>query len=201
VSRKVNEDTNFSTPLSPLPSSSFLQAFPQPLPHSSHPSSTGASSTISSHVEDILSPGDIVGEGLSLLGEALLIVPNKSPEQPHIADYEDPAREFEVVRKLGTGSYAVVYLVREVLSRSSSSEDDPICPGGLELDDATSMQPPTVYGREHAIKLLSKADLDEEELVAQLTEVRFRCLYSFLALRMLFFLCLSPKGDHPPVPS
>jgi hypothetical protein len=27
------------------------------------------------------------------------------------------------------------------------------------------------YGREYAIKLLSKADLDEEELAAQLTEV------------------------------
>jgi serine/threonine protein kinase len=38
------------------------------------------------------------------------------------------------------------------------------------LDDFASRSPPTEYGQEYAIKLLSKADLDEEELAAQLTE-------------------------------
>jgi hypothetical protein len=67
-----------------------------------------------------------------------------------------------------------------------------VYPGGrLELDDAASLHPPTEYGREYAIKLLSKADLDEEELVAQLTEVGIRYLYSFLALKISFH-CANP---------
>ena len=88
---------------------------------------------------------------------------------------QDPATKFEVVRRLGTGGYVIVYHICEVLCRSPPSEDDHFYPGGrLEYDDVSvSRSPPTEYGREYAIKLLSsKADLDEEELVAQLTEVR-----------------------------
>ncbi|KAH9961490.1 hypothetical protein BC827DRAFT_1267507 [Russula dissimulans] len=151
---------------SSLPSPSFpTSSLPQPVPHTSHLPSSTARSTISSHIEDILSPGDIVGEGIPLQGELLSLIPNHPP------NYHQLAREFQVVRKLGTGSYAVVYLVREVLSRSPPSEDDHIYPSGrLELDDAASTRPPTEYGRDYAIKLLSKADLDQEELLAQLTE-------------------------------
>jgi hypothetical protein len=59
-----------------------------------------------------------------------------------------------------------------VLSRSPPSEDDHVYPGGrLELDDSSSMRAQTEYGREYAIKLLSKADLDEEDPYVQLTEV------------------------------
>ena len=113
-----------------------------------------------------------MGEGIPLLGELLRLVPSQSAEQVPVADYQDLASEFQVVSKLGTGSYAVVYLVREVLSRSPPSEDDHVYPGGrLELDDAAYMPCSAEYGREYAIKLLSKADLDEEELAAQLTEV------------------------------
>jgi serine/threonine protein kinase len=137
-------------------------------------------------MEDILSPGDIVGEGALFQSEALRLVPHQSPEQPRVADYVDPAREFEVVRKLGVGSYTNIYLVREVLSRSLTSEDDPIYPGGyLELDDAAPMRLLTEYGREYAIKLLPKAEFDEEELVAHLTEVRVCYLYFFPALKIL----------------
>lgn len=157
---------SLSSSFSSLPSPSFPpSSLPQPVPRPSHPSSSKARSSISSHVEDILSPGDIVGEGIPLQGELLRLVPNQS-------DYRELASEFQVVSKLGTGSYAVVYLVREVLSRSPPSEDDHVYPGGrLELDDTSSMRAPTEYGREYAIKLLSKADLDEEDLYAQLTEV------------------------------
>jgi hypothetical protein len=51
------------------------------------------------------------------------------------------------------------------------------------------MRPRTVYGREYSINLLSKADLDEEEHFAQLSEVRFRLirLSSFRALTSLSF--------------
>lgn len=161
---------SLTSSFSSLPSPSFPpSSLPQSVPRPSHPSSSQARSTISSHVEDILSPGDIVGEGIPLQGESLRLVPN---EQTPLADYRELASEFQVVSKLGTGSYAVVYLVREVLSRSPPSEDDHVYPGGrLELDDTSSMRAPAEYGREYAIKLLSKADLDEGDLYAQLTEV------------------------------
>jgi serine/threonine protein kinase len=157
---------SLSSSFSSLPSPSFPpSSLPQLVPRPSYPSSSKARSTISSHVEDILSPGDIVGEGIPLQDELLCLVPNQS------ADHRELASEFRVVSKLGTGSYAVVYLVREVLSRSPPSEDDHVYPGGrLELDDASSMRAPTEYGREYAVKLLSKANLDEEELYAQLPE-------------------------------
>src|SRR6266702_3888005 len=152
----------------------------------------------SSHIEDVLSHGDIVGEGIPLLGEPLRLVANSSAGHVPAADHQEPATEFQVVRKLGTGSYAVVYLVREVLCRSPPSEDDHFYPGGrLELDDASAPRsPPTEYGREYAIKLLSKADLDEEELVAQLTEVR-----SVPNLSSVRVLTKIHSGDDPSVNS
>lgn len=76
------------------------------------------------------------------------------------------AKEFQVVRRLGTGSYAVVYLVREVTSRIPISDDGHV--GVLDLDPSP---PPIVYGRNFAIKVLSKANLDSDALTAQLTEV------------------------------
>lgn len=163
---------SLSSSFSSLPSPSFPPtSLPQLVPRPSRPSSSQARSTISSHVEDILSPGDIVGEGIPLQGELLRLAPNRSAEQIPLADDREPASEFQVVSKLGTGSYAVVYLIREVLSRSPPSEDDHVYPGGrLELDDTSSMRAPTENSREFAIKLLSKADLDEEDPYAQLTE-------------------------------
>ena len=69
-----------------------------------------------------------------------------------------------MVRTLDTGSYAIVYHVREVFNRSLPSEDDHIHRGGLlELDGASAARSPTTeFSREYAIKLLSKVDLDEE---------------------------------------
>ena len=134
-------------------------------------------SSLSPFLEDVLSHGDIVGEGIPLLGESLRLVANRSAKHVPATGYQELAKEFEVVRKLGIGSYAIVYHVREVLHCSPPSEDDHIYPGGrLELDDPSpaprSPRSVTEYGREYAIKLLSKADLDEEELVLQLVEVR-----------------------------
>ena len=178
-----------SPSLSSLPSPSFPpSSLPQPVPRSPRPSSTQARSTISSTIDDILSPGDLVGEGIPLQGEALRLVPHHSPEQAPVLDHQDPAQEFEVVGKLGTGSYAIVYLVREVLSRSPPSEDGHMYASGpLELDDTASLRPPTEYGRDYAIKLLSKVNLDEEELLAQLAEVCLRCLSSFPTLNTFNF--------------
>jgi serine/threonine protein kinase len=117
---------------------------------------------------DVLSPGDVVGEGLQLQGEPIHLV------SVHPTDTsEAPAQEFEVVRRLGTGSYAVVYLVQEVLSRPVPSTDGHISLEGMELDDKVTSRPPTTeYGREFAIKCLSKENLEgEEALAAQKAEV------------------------------
>ena len=69
---------------------------------------------------------------------------------------------------MDTGSYAVVYHVRENLCRSPPSEDDHFYPGGrLEFDDVfVSRSPPIEYGCKYVIKLLYKANRDEEELVS-----------------------------------
>ncbi|KAG1777648.1 kinase-like domain-containing protein [Suillus placidus] len=117
------------------------------------------SPTISSLIEDVLATGDLVGEDILLQGD---------PVRPCILAPIDmnTAKEFQVDRRLGTGSYAVVYLVREVLSRPPISDDGHV--GFLDLDQSP---PPIVYGRNFALKVLSKANLDSAALTAQLTEV------------------------------
>ncbi|KAH8108049.1 kinase-like protein [Cristinia sonorae] len=143
----------------------------------------------SSSLADVLFKGDLVGEGLSLQGELIRrvpITPQSSAASMFSRDDERegiPAKEFEVVRKLGTGSYAVVYLVREVLSRKPSLTESPsvssddghgvAAVGKMDMsDDGFSRveAEERVYGREYAIKVLSKANLDEDALGAQLFE-------------------------------
>lgn len=122
--------------------------------------------------EDILTQGDLIGEGVRLAGE--IIQPVQVAASSSIRPFDScqlPNAKFEVIRKLGTGSYAVVFLVREVFdedglsSRGNSLEnlafDDP------ELNSAPS---PKRYGREFAIKCLSKANLSPQELQVQMLE-------------------------------
>ncbi|TFY75195.1 hypothetical protein EWM64_g8818 [Hericium alpestre] len=125
-------------------------------------------SSSSSLAEDVLSQGDLVGEGIALQGEPMRVVPISSAQPLKAGAQEpEPAREFEVVRKLGSGSYAVVYLVREVLSRAPPSDDDHF---RLDLDERSTSSHSVEYGRDFAVKLLSKANLDEEAIQAQLFE-------------------------------
>ncbi|CAL1707682.1 unnamed protein product [Somion occarium] len=145
--------------------------------------SRSRSSSLSSTLADVLSAGELVGEGLSLQGEIVRKVPIPAPHSD--CANEDPAPEFEVVRKLGTGSYAVVYLVREVLGRTivsgspSSSVDGHIAAvGRMDFDSESEdghgfirkEKEERIYGREYAVKVLSKANLDEDALEAQLFE-------------------------------
>ncbi|KAJ7251804.1 hypothetical protein B0H12DRAFT_1118937 [Mycena haematopus] len=124
-------------------------------------------SSFSSVLEDVLQPGDVVGEGVQLQGETIRLV---SPIDAQ--DTTQPARQFEVVRRLGAGSYAVVYQVLEVLQRAPPSEDGhSSMMGHMDLDGKHSRSPSTKYGREYAIKCLSKANLDNEALTAQMDEV------------------------------
>jgi serine/threonine protein kinase len=124
-------------------------------------------SSFSSVLEDVLQPGDVVGEGVELQGETIRLV---SPIE--VKDNTEPAREFEVVRRLGAGSYAVVYQVLEVLERAPPSEDGhSSMMGHMDIDGKHSRSPSTKYGREYAIKCLSKANLNDEALTAQMDEV------------------------------
>ena len=176
---------------------------PSPVPRSPHPlrsevpsfdgrSRSSGHSSISSSIVDVLSQGDLVGDGLYLQGEIISRVPISSSE-PRV-DYDEPAKEFEVVRKLGTGSYAVVYLVREVLSRPLPSDDGhAIAVGRMDLDDGSFGNQSTEYGREYAIKVLSKANLDEDALTAQLFEVRPAYMRGYA----MVYLTVSPLCYRP----
>ncbi|TRM69706.1 hypothetical protein BD626DRAFT_16828 [Schizophyllum amplum] len=152
--------------------------------------------------EDPLLPGDVVGEGCHLLGEPISRVPvgqylqgPLSPSTPSLSHsastsssssdgsdsagsaYEDapPAKSFQVIRKLGTGSYAVVYLVAEVLDdderADSSDEEFDGMLGSFDETQAKHVARAPRLGRHYAIKCLSKANLDEEQLQAQAIEV------------------------------
>lgn len=150
------------------------------------------SSIASSTVEDVLAPGDFVGEGGSLQGETIRLVSFGSTS--HTSGAPEPATEFVVKRRLGHGSYAVVYLVQEVLSRPQPSEDGHMSTiGVMEFDSRTSPLPEMVYGREYAIKCLSKANLDEEDLAAQMSEV---CASVPVKKLSLF---PSPSGYNSPI--
>jgi serine/threonine protein kinase len=137
-------------------------------------SARSAKSSASSIIDDVLAIGDLVAQGGTLQGETIRLVSiGGAPSRPDdAADYEEPAKEFRVKKRLGHGSYAVVYLVQEVLFRPVPSEDGHMPTIGLmELDEKPSAYSEPRYGREYAIKCLSKANLDEEDLAAQMSEV------------------------------
>ena len=106
-----------------------------------------------SFIEDALRQGDIIGPGLLLQGEPveLIHIPGVPPRYG-----QRPAMNLQVVRKLGAGSYAVVYLVREILDPLT----DEALPSGSDR-----------LGREYAIKCLSKVGYDADTLDAQMVEV------------------------------
>ncbi|KAE9408551.1 kinase-like protein [Gymnopus androsaceus JB14] len=178
----------FSTPLSvttnllssPTSSSPALPSKPLRSPYISSrqtlnpvfPASPSPSQSLHSlMLEDVFVSGDIIGEGATLQGETITLVSigDAVSFRSDTPDYEKPAKEFEVVRRLGAGSYAVVYLVCEVLYRPPSEDGHMV--GAMDLDDTSRPRPSTVYGREYALKCLSKANLDEDALAAQMSEV------------------------------
>ncbi|KAL7411748.1 hypothetical protein BDY24DRAFT_120511 [Mrakia frigida] len=89
---------------------------------------------------------------------------------------EPGLNRLEIVRQLGTGSYAVVYLVREVLDQPTGRKRSD---SGSELEWDMEGEDGIVglgtgkgrcYGREFALKCLSKQDLSEESLEVQMFE-------------------------------
>ena len=143
-----------------------------------------ATSHKESEVEDVLAPGDIVGRGSLLKGDVVTLLPTYNDE--------DEDEQFQVIKELGKGSYAVVYLVHQVprgasgpcsassrgWSNTDGSEDGQIL-GHMDSEEPlVKPHPPKTYGRKFAIKCLSKANLDKEELDVQMAEVSF--LFFFL---------------------
>ncbi|KIK03076.1 hypothetical protein K443DRAFT_655140 [Laccaria amethystina LaAM-08-1] len=115
--------------------------------------------------------------GVVLPPPAACIVALTSSDSKQVSSHSTNSsrrQEFEVVRRLGTGSYAVVYLVQEVLFRPAPSEDGHMSTiGFMEFsDDGTFVRnPETVYGCNFAIKYLSKANLDKDALAARMSKV------------------------------
>ncbi|KIM86446.1 hypothetical protein PILCRDRAFT_326687 [Piloderma croceum F 1598] len=117
-----------------------------------------ACSVASSLTDEVPSPGDVVGEGIQLHGEDSRLLSVHS-----IAQFEPPALELEVIKRLNTGSCAIIYLVREVLSRFSFES--------MDSSDTVTSRVSVKYGRDIMIKCLAKANLDAGALAAQMAEV------------------------------
>ncbi|GAA6064298.1 hypothetical protein JCM10212_002478 [Sporobolomyces blumeae] len=100
----------------------------------------------------------------------------------------DGPRQLEVERRLGEGTYAIVYLVREVLYDPDPTDDDILSPidpfASFEFDAHTGSssgtrprlhswasevyaQPEPTYGRYYALKCLCKKDLTDELIEVQ----------------------------------
>jgi len=157
-----------------VPSKRFPRSHYLPLQSSSLSPSPSSSSTLASlSLHDVLVPGDVVGEGSYLKGHVLNLVANN-----HHSQYQHPAVEFQVIKELGKGSYAVVYLVQEIISKSQEDDIDHMSTIGLmDLDDSHK---PTCYGRKFAIKCLSKENLDQDALAIQMSEVSLSPSHIFL---------------------
>jgi serine/threonine protein kinase len=168
------------TPSSPIPRSPVLPAFDTRSANVSSQHSRPASAH-SSPVQDILFPGDVIGQGLDFQGERVRLLPISANHHNSDDDLKAPSIKFEVVKALGTGSYAVVYQVRQILSGYPPATEDLSPISAVDFDDIPSFPAPVRYGREYALKCLSKADLDKDALSAQMFEVcsfQFPCLAS-----------------------
>ena len=166
------------SPSSPIPRSPVLSSLDTPSANVSFQHSRPGS-THSSPVQDILFPGDIIGQGLNFQGERVRLLPISPSHHNGDDDLNAPSIKFEVVKALGTGSYAVVYQVRQILSRYPPTTEDLSPISAVDFDDIPSCSTPVKYGREYALKCLSKADLDKDALSAQMFEVGafpFPCL-------------------------
>lgn len=110
-----------------------------------------------------LQEGDRLGIGLTHDGYPIIDALDSSPESPFRSP--DDGIQYEIVRQLGYGSYAIVYLVKEILYEPAD-DGDHLFPSEGESSSAR-MQHHTVYGREFALKCLSKRNLSDEQMMVQ----------------------------------
>lgn len=120
-----------------------------------------------------LQEGDRIGIGLTHEGypviDALIDSVGSStassPGSPFHAP--DDGIQFEVVRQLGYGSYAIVYLVKEILYEPDHGNGDHDLFPHVEEEDGAMVHEKTVYGREFALKCLSKRNLTDDQITVQ----------------------------------
>ncbi|KAB5589154.1 Calcium-dependent protein kinase 30 [Ceratobasidium theobromae] len=128
------------------------------------------SSVLAGPPDDMLGEGDVVGHGLDVNGELVTAVDHgRGPVAggPHNGLHA----RYEIVSKLGSGSYATVFLAREVLADPLLPDSDlPFEWHGSDDADVT-VRAARTYGRSFAIKCLSRASLaSPESLAVQMLE-------------------------------
>ena len=114
---------------------------------------------------DIFHLGDIFGEGILIDGQPVRSVELGFSSNERLR-YEDRPKKMEVIKKLGTGSYAAVYAVKEVLDNDSDDEDTAFELSGVP--SKTCRREPRMF----ALKALSKKDLDDSQLEIQMYEAK-----------------------------
>ncbi|QRW24143.1 Negative regulator of sexual conjugation and meiosis [Rhizoctonia solani] len=113
--------------------------------------------------EETLGEGDVVGHGMIVNGELVTAVTMANGANAR----------YEIVRKLGSGSYATVFLAREILAEPGPPTDSDL-PFEWNGSDDTHADPDMtirpssarIYGRSFAIKCLSRASLTSPESLA-----------------------------------
>ncbi|KAF9780975.1 hypothetical protein BJ322DRAFT_1011736 [Thelephora terrestris] len=167
-----NARTQYSArrpPSSPIPPSPILSSRDAPSANASS-YTPGPASTLSIPMQDILFPGDVIGQGLYLYGERVRLLPIPASQRNVDDGLNAPSIKFEVVKALGTGSHAVVYQVRQILSSYPPQTEDLSPISAVNFDDIPFSPTQVKYGREYALKCLSKVDLDKDALSAQMFE-------------------------------
>lgn len=128
--------------------------------------------------DELLGEGDVVGDGVMLNGEQVVAIDHG--QDPVSGGPQMGARaRYEIVKKLGSGSYATVFLAREILSEPAPPTDSDLPFDWSGSDDAHADPDATIrtpgpalaantrtYGRPFAIKCLSRASLTTPESLA-----------------------------------
>ncbi|KAF8750679.1 Protein tyrosine kinase [Rhizoctonia solani] len=168
--------------------------------------------------EETLGEGDVVGHGMIVNGELVTAVDHG--REPVMGGPENGANaRYEIVRKLGSGSYATVFLAREILAEPGPPTDSDL-PFEWNGSDDTHADPDMtirpssarIYGRSFAIKCLSRASLTSpESLAVQMLEATIHgslpvhsnvvTLHAALESNSCLFLVLEYQNRTPPTPS
>ncbi|KAG8722697.1 hypothetical protein FRC09_005828 [Ceratobasidium sp. 395] len=162
--------------LSRPPSSARLQSQQVSVRLATAPARKSAVSLVPA--DDILGEGDVVGDSVVLHNELVMAI-DHGRDPLHGGPQNGAQARYEIVKKLGSGSYATVFLAREILA-------EPVPPNDTDLPfewngsddvhadpDVTICTPgPSIaaagrtYGRPFAIKCLSRASLTTPESLA-----------------------------------
>ncbi|KAH7335915.1 hypothetical protein B0J17DRAFT_668361 [Rhizoctonia solani] len=122
--------------------------------------------------EETLGEGDVVGHGVFVNGEIVTAIDHG--REPLLGGPQNGINaRYEIVRKLGSGSYATVFLAREILAEPLPPTDSDLPFEWNGSDDAHADPDMTIrtstgrtYGRSFAIKCLSRALLTTPESLA-----------------------------------